>query len=717
MYKMLKLIISLCFLFVLSITTLTIYATANTAGIEVTITKDDAVTKISGFTVTVQNSAEQTLTAGTDYNFETPNTGVYRFTGLSAKEPYFLTFTSGNNSLTVNVPVSTYSNSTRSIKAVWIDSVESNNTKSGVIGGTVVDGSGSALPAAVVKAVSSNYTYSTVTSTQGAYRIYVPAGKYTVVIVGKDAASTDYKNVSSAVTVLPGQLSGPANDLCGKTIWSTDENKMGLTNLSVSSLSKKITGVVAPNTTVSAYVYDSATQRYSFLASVNIGSNKNLSVRPAFTINLSDYPVGRKIAVRVKDAALNMYEDSTFISNPLNKLNMILKEDTTNATFVQPIDITFSDTYQNYAKNITSVTAAYSSVNIQMVRDKDYKIASGKITIASGVLATPQAYTIKVQATGYNDAYVTQTIGISKTSAPPILGKVTVAPGSTIDSTAVAAEKAAASGNIYMYKIGNSAAAVNAFYGNTEEGFSAFASEKTSGDIAPVDASTNRYIGFAEVTTPGGMIVRYNQIKLSTSQIRKPTIISGTADGNKLILFSDTEINTSAPQTDYFTVKVAGSVKKVTGVGISGRRIVLTLESYAVYGQPVWLKYKTPTINPLKDLFGNTMLDFTTDGVLNCTGGPTFVSAVSSTTNAVTITMSKSISGTLGNPNAFVVKKGSTRMTVSSVSISGTNVTITISGTVAAGDSISVDYAPTGLNDLTDGSIKAAIFSTTFVKT
>ncbi|SFU66014.1 SwmB domain-containing protein [Alicyclobacillus macrosporangiidus] len=83
---------------------------------------------------------------------------------------------------------------------------------------------------------------------------------------------------------------------------------------------------------------------------------------------------------------------------------------------------------------------------------------------------------------------------------------------------------------------------------------------------------------------------------------------------------------------------------------------------------------------------------------------PSPVTEQGATVNAsqLDITFSGNLLGTTADPAAFTVKDNGTPVTVSSASVSGTKVTLTLTSPVAKGDTVTVDYTPTGTNDLKD---------------
>ena len=94
----------------------------------------------------------------------------------------------------------------------------------------------------------------------------------------------------------------------------------------------------------------------------------------------------------------------------------------------------------------------------------------------------------------------------------------------------------------------------------------------------------------------------------------------------------------------------------------------------------------------------------------------TVSSAVMSDSEHIVLTMSKALTGSISDPQAFKVAGVASEPTVTNVSVSGTTVTLTLSSAIVSTDSyVTVNYAKTGIYDLTNGA-PVANFSILVVK-
>ena len=92
----------------------------------------------------------------------------------------------------------------------------------------------------------------------------------------------------------------------------------------------------------------------------------------------------------------------------------------------------------------------------------------------------------------------------------------------------------------------------------------------------------------------------------------KPSLESASAMDTALTLTFSEELNTTAPATTAFTVKVDGGTGvNPTAASISGSVVTLTLASAVTAGQTVAVTYAKPTTNKIKDLSGKEADSFT----------------------------------------------------------------------------------------------------------
>ncbi len=150
------------------------------------------------------------------------------------------------------------------------------------------------------------------------------------------------------------------------------------------------------------------------------------------------------------------------------------------------------------------------------------------------------------------------------------------------------------------------------------------------------------------------------------------------------------------PAVSSFTVLVNSSARTVTAVYISGTSVQLTLSSPVVYGDLVTVAYAQPSTNPLQSTAGARVATFTARSVANNVNPatPVFVSASVETTTPSQIDMIFSIALTSLVPSvsAFRVVVNSSDAEVSSVSVSGNMVYLTLVNPIKYGDVVSVAY-------------------------
>jgi len=189
-----------------------------------------------------------------------------------------------------------------------------------------------------------------------------------------------------------------------------------------------------------------------------------------------------------------------------------------------------------------------------------------------------------------------------------------------------------------------------------------------------------------------------------------------TAGTRLTITYNETLNSTTAVAGD-FAVRVGGSPRSVTGVAVSGSAVVLTLSPAVQRSEVVTVAYAAPasntatTNNAVQDSVGNDAVSFSssaldvTNGSTTDTTAPTFVSAAVSTGGSILLTYSEALNTTTAPTSRFQVTIGGTAVTVSSVTASGSVVTIVTTPVVGAGQSVAVTYsAPSSGNTIEDSA-------------
>ena len=186
-----------------------------------------------------------------------------------------------------------------------------------------------------------------------------------------------------------------------------------------------------------------------------------------------------------------------------------------------------------------------------------------------------------------------------------------------------------------------------------------------------------------------------------------------SSDGSTLTLTYDEVLDDAdRPSTSDFAVTVAGQAADVSSVDVSGRAVLVVLVNAVTAGQDVRVTYTDPSTdndaNAIQDPAGNDAATLTNQSVANTSSvpdeqAPEFVTAeVSSDGLTLTLTYDENLdSGNGPRPADFVVSVEGERRTVSTVTVSGTDVALRMAGVITSDLTVAVTYTdPTaGVND------------------
>jgi hypothetical protein len=657
-------------------------STATSGEIDVTVTHNDkAKDAVSGLTATISDSGNNDISS--DVTVATISTG-FKITGIPLTGAYYITLKDGANSETVKATVSSFKKAT-AVSALWDDASSLAKSKDGVLGGIALEADGKTPETGLdVEAYNANGTiWQTQTDASGAYELYLASGKYTVVVNGDSASN---KNISTAVNVTAGEMTGPLNDDV-QTPWaSVAASELGYTKPTIASNLKTITGTANTGCTVAAYEYTAATgtspASYAILAKPVVAKNN------AYTLALECDPIGNvPIAIRVTDPALNVYEDDT-VTVPDRSMTLTAS---TTATIYTSTVISYADSAEAaMTGNLTgsiywaTVTDANGKTVPLKLEDKagnpamflqdsyaansDYYVAGGKLTFRAGVLGIAQNYTITVSALGYNPCTIVQAVVLSTTPPGKISGTFTVNPGSKEGTTQFTTIGTAGTGNSLVYEV-VPASTKSQYKGNVITGTPTALVQGT--DICGVDPTTNKCIDIYEVTS-NNVIVNYKRVTLSATNIKAPSILSAALTGSTLTITTDATLNTTAPAATAFTVKDGKNSVKVSSVSISGETAVLTLAKEITGGDTVTVAYTKPSSKQLKDADGNAIASMSALSVTNNNVAASALTATATKGSTKGSTVIAATPNTTGDSLVYVV---------SSTIVATPNVGDTVTGT------------------------------------
>jgi uncharacterized repeat protein (TIGR02059 family) len=193
-----------------------------------------------------------------------------------------------------------------------------------------------------------------------------------------------------------------------------------------------------------------------------------------------------------------------------------------------------------------------------------------------------------------------------------------------------------------------------------------------------------------------------------SSTVLKPVYVSSViedATPTLLDLTYDLTLNTSIiPATSSYNVLVNSVSRPVNSVAISGNKVRLTLSSAVKNGDVISVTYTTPSSNPLQSLSGGLADDLSNRAVTNNVKAviPVYVSSAvaNATPSVVEMTYNMTLASITPSTATFTVMVNGASRAVSSVSISGTKVLLTLASPIVYGNSVTVAYTKPTSNPL-----------------
>jgi uncharacterized repeat protein (TIGR02059 family) len=170
----------------------------------------------------------------------------------------------------------------------------------------------------------------------------------------------------------------------------------------------------------------------------------------------------------------------------------------------------------------------------------------------------------------------------------------------------------------------------------------------------------------------------------------------------------DLSLANIVPAASVFNVQVNSAGRTVNSVAIVGGKVRLTLSSAVVFGDIVTVAYTKPASNPLQTATGGVAASISTKSVTNnCLSPiPVYVGSVieNASPTLLDMTYNPALANIVPAVSAFNVKVNSTDRTVSSVTITGGKVRLTLISAVISGDIVTVSYTAPASNPLQTSS-------------
>lgn len=174
-----------------------------------------------------------------------------------------------------------------------------------------------------------------------------------------------------------------------------------------------------------------------------------------------------------------------------------------------------------------------------------------------------------------------------------------------------------------------------------------------------------------------------------------PKIVRAESNGNKIrIVFDELLKENVVPSIGYFFVTINGVTKNISSISIEKNAAVLTMYEQINANQPVLVSYTKPTVNPIQDLTGNAAVSFSNQDVVYGTL-TTVPSIVSSSYSGRNITLE--FNEPLQKINSlaylqFSVQANGTNNAVTSISQSGTKITLGVTTSISSNRTVVVNY-------------------------
>ncbi len=309
------------------------------------------------------------------------------------------------------------------------------------------------------------------------------------------------------------------------------------------------------------------------------------------------------------------------------------------------------------------------------------------VLLAIATNNTPQAPGPVLQTATVNGNTVTLAYNETLSPIGPGAGSYAV----TVAGTPVLVLATAVSGQTVVLTLATPVAngqAVTVGYTDPSAGNDIFAAQDTVGN----DAATTLIPIAATNVTPQGP---------------GPVLQTATVAGSTLTLTYNETLSPVGPAAASFAVTVGGATANVTAATVSGQTVVLTLATPVANGQLVTVGYTDPSsfndLFAVQDLVGNDAATLTPIAAVNTTAqapGPVLQTA---TVNGSTVTLAynEALSPVGPGTDAFTVTVNGALANVSSSTVSGQTVVLTLAAPVANGQAVTVGYRdPTAGNDV-----------------
>lgn len=218
-----------------------------------------------------------------------------------------------------------------------------------------------------------------------------------------------------------------------------------------------------------------------------------------------------------------------------------------------------------------------------------------------------------------------------------------------------------------------------------------------------IDVTGKKYTGSVTLAPYTSIILMVDPNPAQTMTPVYQSSVIENASPSILTMTYDQTLANVIPPVSAFKVIINSSLRTVSKVSISGTKVQLTLASPIVYGDKVTIEYIKPSSNPfLQATSGDPADSISAQNVTNNVNppNPVYVSSVVENANPsrIDITYNLTLKSVSIATSAFSVKVNTITRTVSSVSISGPKVYLTLASPIVYGDIVTVAYTKPSTN-------------------
>ncbi|MFC4777830.1 Ig-like domain-containing protein [Paenibacillus sp. GCM10023252] len=447
----------------------------------------------------------------------------------------------------------------------------------------------------------------------------------------------------------------------------------------------------------------------------------------------------------ITDATLWNFSTTTGLDTIAPTVSLLSPLNNANVNVLSAnLEMTFSESVYAGTGDIVIRNASTGGVleTIPVTSSKVTGAGSNKIIInPAASFANNTTYYVTVSSQAFRDLVGNNYAGISSSygwtfrasqdAAAPIIaalspdnGAINMGTGSTLTATFNEPISIVNSvGEAFIRKNGTTAGAVSAV-------LSLDPNDSTKLIITPsaqLEANTAYYVeigsGAIEDLAGNDFVGILNEYRWSFRTIGSDTAIPQVSkveltNSTRIVLtYNEALDSVSIPSAASFYVTVNNLARAVTAVAVSGQTVSLTLQSGVVYGQAVKLAYTKSTSGGIKDLSGNQAASFSSRDVTNAPDSTLPVPLSGSANGSlVTLVFNEELAAVNSAANSqFYVYVGGTYYSVLGIYGVGSTLMLTMNGTVASGQTVSVGYTPSSypIRDLAGNAV--AGFSSFYV--